>query len=476
MFLNREEELSEIRKAAERCRGRNGGILVYGRRRVGKSALIRKALEDFDGIYAEYECQEALFATNMRALSSQIAEALSSPALSYIQDMDILLKEICRSGKRIALFIDEYQFLRASYKEGNLDSVFQRLLDSEEGEVFLVLCGSYISAMEDVINRKSPLYGRFESILFVKPFCYLEASAFYPELNPMGKIAFYSVFGGMPFVLEKIRPEESLEENIMELLLSPYSGVRMAIEETLLKEISKIELAQSILDFIGNGRRKNSNIAQSLNISDQLSSYTIQRLIKMGLLKKTYPINDPGNEKKTFIEIADNLVRFYYSLVYRKRNELDRLGMKAFFRSRIEESLGTFISYRFENIVDEFIGCSLKAMPSLDIMDYGRYWYDIPAERRNGEFDNAIKTSNGYLIIESKYLSSPMTRSLMEEEKNKMLSIPKLGIQAIGFASASGFEEDILGYLQIDGSDLYDEENLGNVFSGFIGLRPENTN
>lgn len=472
MFLNRSTELKKLREAIEKTERGNTGVLIYGRRRVGKSTIVRKALEEFDGLTIEYECLEALFQTNLKALASCVAETLSMPALAYINDINVLLNEMNNTNKKIALFIDEYQFIRSSYKEGNIDSVFQNLLDKKTGHVLLILCGSYISAMTELLKETNPLYGRFKAVLFVRPFDYLDSSSFYPDLTPREKIAYYAVFGGMPFVLEEINTRKTLEENISDIILDPFSGVRFTIEETLLKEIAKIDLSQSILNSLGNGKKKICNIASDLNVSDQLASQTVHRLITMGLLRKTCPINDPDNAKKNFIEISDNLLRFYYCAIFKHKREIERMGKAAFFNNRIAASLNTFIASRFENVVDEFIRCSLQSNPSLNIIDYGRYWYDLPKEKRNGEFDNVIKTSEGYIVIESKYLSAKMKAFAMREEAEKILAIKELKIKDIGFASASGFEESPDGYLLITGEDLYDKAKMekGGALALFTGI------
>ena len=470
MFYNREKELRQIQNIVNAPNERCKGILLYGRRRCGKTALVREALKDFDGYFIEFECAETLFDINIRNLASLAAETLGLGFLASINNLIDLVKAIEREKKKIVLFIDEYQFLRKGYKDGNLDSIFQIAIDQLAGNMTIILCGSYISIMRELENSDNPLYGRFDLTLHLKPFNYIEASKFYPDCSIREKIEFFSVFGGMPFALEKINNKESLEENIKNLLLEPSSPVYIVIKETLLKEIFKIDQAVAILSEIGNGKVRNSELASSTNTSSSLIAQETNRLLDMEILQKAVPINRKDDKKKTFYEIADNLIRFYYAFIQSHTSELQRFGKNFFWERHIKPSIGTFISKRFENIVSEYFTLALRNNPDLDILDIGTYWYDIPKKRINGEFDTVLKRSKGYMVIESKHYKDPISEDIIRKEIEEIKAIPDLQITNIGFASSSGFDYSNNALLLLTGNDIYDEESIknGNVIRKYL--------
>lgn len=459
MFFNREKEIKTIKDVINKKNTGTSCILVYGRRRVGKSTLVRESLKDYDGIYIEFECAESLFDSNMKRLASLTANTLNMPFMSSIQDPLSLLSAIDNQGKDVVLFIDEYQYLKKGYKEGNLDSIFQIAIDSLSNRLTIILCGSYVSMMQELTYSSSPLFGRFSALLHIQPFDYLESATFYEELSIREKIEFYSVFGGMPFAIEKIDKEKSLKENINDLLLNPTASLFIVITETLLKEIFKIEQAEAILSTIGNGKKRNIEISSALNISAIKVSQETKRLIEMDIIKKNVPINHRDDSKKTFYEINDNLLRFFYTFIYPNISELKRFGSDFIWKRYIENKIDTFISKRFEGIIAEYLEKSLKENVDINFSDIGTYWYDDKINKKNGEFDCAIKQSNGYFIIEAKHLKNPMTSELINDEIEKMQNIPDLPISGYGFASSSGFEEEINCFL-ITGDDIYSKEEI----------------
>ncbi len=470
MFLNRKVELEQIKHVINETRTHSAAIMIYGRRRVGKSALVREALKDYNGIFVEFECSETLYSNNIDRLSQMVADALDMPFLATINDLLALLQAISSQDKQFVLFIDEYQFLKRSYKDGNLDSIFQIAIDQLSSKLTVILCGSYISVMKDMIRGNAPLFGRLSLCLHIKSFNYLEASNFYPSLSEKDKIAFYSVFGGMPFVLEKINEKESLEANIKRLLLDSTSGTYLVLTETLLKEIFKIDQAESILSQLGNGKRRNSDLSSALNTSSAAISQEISRLEVMEIVKRISPINRKADNKKTFYEMTDNLLRFFYTYITSNTSYLKRFGSDYVWSRFISNSINTFISKRFEGIVIEYLEDVLKNNPHLDIEDIGSYWYDLPKEGRNGEFDVVVKSSKGYSVIEAKYLSSPITKTIIDEEMTKMNKIEDLGISSLGFAVSPKASSPNKDLLWITEKDLYDKKGivLGNKLRDFF--------
>ena len=455
MFRNRESELKAIRTLINRPSERCKAFLVYGRRRIGKSLLLKEAMKGYDGIVINFIATDETYSNIIKDLARTVAE--SDPRLEHlgsIGELHGLLAGLKVSGLRIVLSLDEYPYMKQAYESGDLDSIFLREMESLGGNITIGFCGSYIRVMEQMIAPDSPLYGRFDLAINLKAFDYLEASAFYPGLSSYDKLAFYAVFGGMPFALDRIDPGLSLKENIMRLLLDTKEYVFLVLHKTLLEEIRKVSTADSILKAIGNGKARNSELASSLNMSTALVAANTNKLMEMDIIEKVAPLNrDDG--RKAFYEISDNLTRFYYTFVFPNISRIETYGAEHVYHRFIEPGLGSFIARRFESTSREFFIRCIRMGIDLETNEVGTYWYDIPSERRNGEFDCVLKRDDGYVVAECKYLKAPMTLEMAEEEEAKILAIDELDVKGIIFVSANGFSFSSDRWKLVDGDDLY---------------------
>lgn len=455
MFRHREKELKAIRELVARPSERCKAFLVYGRRRIGKSLLIREAMKGFEGIFIDFIATDENFESLVHELAITVSE--SDERLSHLASCtelhDILLG-LKASGLKIVLGLDEYPYLKKAYKNGNLDSIFLKEMEHLGANITIGFCGSYINIMEKMIREDSPLYGRFDIVLKLGPFNYLEASAFYPDLPVYDRLAFYAVFGGMPYALDRLDSHLGLEENIKKLLLDPKEYVYNVLTNVLLSEIRKVSTAEAILKAIGNGKTRNSEIASSLNMSTALVAANTAKLMEMGIIEKSTPINKGNERRKEFYEICDNLTRFYYTFIFPNITRIETYGAQAVWH-RLEAGIGTYISKQFERTTKEYFTERIRKGLDLNTEEVGTYWYDLPQEHKNGEFDCVLKQRNGYVIAECKFLKTAMTKKLAEKEEEKILSIPGLRINGIIFVSASGFNFSSDRYCLVSGEDLY---------------------
>lgn len=453
MFKGRERELEAIRKTLDE----NGNILIYGQRRVGKTTLLKQAMANSPESCIWYECVRGSLEYNVELLSKAAASALGKSYLSNVRDIFDLFRMITEQGKRIVVVIDEYPYLKESKEGGVVDSYFQRIIDAHYPGLSLVLCGSFISMMKELLQKDNPLFGRFSLVMQVRPFDYSDASLFYEDIPIRDKIAMYAVFGGSPFVLERIDQSKSVQKNIETLLLQEYSPIRETVENTLLSEIGKMGLAREIIARIGNSKKKYNEIEAMMSVDAKGSlDRELKRLIIMQIVEKGYPINRKDDKKKSFYELSDNLLRFYYTYVFPSRSDIVRLDPDSFFQLFIAQSLDTFVSRRFEGIVREYFIRRMRMGQITDVTDIGTYWYDDKANRRNGEFDCVMKDKEGnYRIYEAKHYKNPMKSEEVEEVATKIKAIMELPVGRIGFVSSSGYETHDARYDEIDGTMLY---------------------
>ncbi len=435
-FLGRSKEVETLRDSVK---NNIKGILIYGQRQVGKSTLIEEAFSNNDFILISHECVKGSFSYNMELLAQTIANTTGLGYAKNSRDLFELLAilESMKSSIPIVVALDEYQYLRETQSDGIIDSYMQRFIDSIKGNITLLLCGSYITVMKELLEYENPLFSRLKVVIPLTTFDYLESSLFYPNLSIRDKIAFYSVFGGYPFILDKLDEKLSLKDNIKKLLLTPYDSMKITIENVLLQEVGKTGMPIEVLSKIGNSKMRYKEIQDAM-ANDVLGTLDriLKRLISMGIIEKVCPINRKDDKKKTFYEIKDNLLRFYFTYIYGIRTLPARLNEEDVYKKLIEPSIETYISKRFEVQVREYF----KRSGGLEIEDIGSYWHDDPKTKKNGEFDCAIKKNGKYGLYEAKYLKSPMTEELYLTEKNKIKNAIGINIDFFGFVSSSGFD------------------------------------
>ena len=456
LFIGREKEIKQLRKAIDDCAG---GICIYGPRRVGKTALIKHVLSELnDDQFIYYECMKGSFRYNLELIAAEAARVLNRSYIRNINDIFELFSAIEResTGKHMIVVLDEYPYMRETLENGVLDSYIQKLIDSSDNQLTIILSGSYITVMKEMLEEGNPLFGRIERLIKINPFSYYDAARFYPSLSVRDKIAFYSVFGGYPFVLTKLDETRSLYENIIDNILDEGSLVANILNNVLFTEAGRSGIPSEILARIGNGKARFSDIENmmSKDVSGTLDR-NLKRLVGMEIIEKVSPINKKKDRKKSFYEIKDNLIRFYFTYISPNKAMIARTDHDAFIKTAIEPSLNTFISKRFESIVREYF----TRTSGIDFLDIGTYWYDDQRNRKNGEFDCVLKLRDeSFSVFEAKLLKNPMTEDMYISEKRKMEEIKALDISSYGFVSSSGFDFDTSAYpdIFISGYELYE--------------------
>ena len=455
MFIGRQRELSALTEELSNWKKRTA-VLVYGKRRVGKSTLIREAAKSFDGIVINYLCVTSTFEGNLELIYKAVSDALALPNIKF-DSLFAMMDYLKTLDKKILLIIDEYPYLKQTKKKNEVDSYMQALIDQLPDNVKLILCGSYITIMKELLTEDNPLFGRFSLIQHIHDFDYYEASQFYPDLSVRDKVAFYSVFGGCPYVLENLDPDKTLKENIVGLLLPETGLIKSHIENIMLREIQK-NYDVRILEAIGNGKRKYTEIKDRIGGDETgLLDKQLKILLDMETIQKTEPINRRNDKKKQFYEISDNLMRFYFSFIFGKTGTIARIGEMQFYSRNIEEVLAQFISRRFEGIALQYFHRMAVIGKYTDVEDFGSYWYDDPVTKTSGEFDCVIKRAGGlYDFYECKYFDRPMTLEECEQEKEQLEHIQGIDVAKIGFVCSGGFNfEKAHEFILIDGESLY---------------------
>ena len=454
MFIGRTEEM---KKLCDALKDTDRASLIYGKRRVGKTRLIKEALKVQDCRFVYYECIKASIRENVDALTKILQDNNMLTFSATFASFQDVFKYLNSLHEKIVIVIDEYPYLSAFEDSKAVDSVFQNIIDNHLSNLHLVLSGSQISIMKRLLSEGNALYGRFGLAIQLKELSYIEAAGFYPSKSAYDRIAFYSVFGGSPFVLKELREEESLEENIERSILNESSPVYLYASNILLTDYSNAVNAERILSVLGNGKKKYSDIENRLysgnngNLAKQLKT-----MIDSELISPNVPINKMNDSKKKYYEIDDNLLRFYYTYIYNNKSTLQILGNTTFFKEIIEPTLlSEYVPRRFEELCRRFFEMLAKKGMLPGLTNIGTYYYDDPKRKKNGEFDVALQFGKNYEIYEVKYYKKPMTLDEIHSEIGQINDIRELSISKIGFIAVNGFENDTEEYIYYTGDDLF---------------------
>ena len=440
-FIGRERELAKIKKELNASGQRN--VLVYGRRRVGKSELIKQTITDIPGNTAiYYECRQTSEEDNLASLCALAAETLGFPPLAFSNIRELLEFLFSQAkDRRITLVLDEYPYLRDAVK--GLDSIMQTSIDAhrESSSLSVILCGSYVEIMKSLIEHESPLYGRIDLALELKPMDYYDAAKFYPDFSPEDKVRLYSVFGGIPYYNRLVDQALTVRENIIELMTEPGARLENEIPSYLGAEISKMTNANEVFGALAQGySRWGDVLAQSHVSSGPAMSDVLDKLISLELVQKRAPINDPANKRKSGYFVIDPLSLFYYRYVFRNASARQLLDPEVFYDRYVSQDFEeNYVPHMFEEVCRQYLVRQNRAgniEPPFDAI--GKYWYDDPANKTSGEFDAVTQDPEGYVFYEAKFRKTPVTQKMVDEEISQV-EATGLKCHRYGFFSRSGF-------------------------------------
>lgn len=459
-FYGREEQQRKLKRVL----GKNTlqVALIYGRRRVGKSELIKQCLLREKQAQLNYACKQTTELNNVESLSALISEQFRLPMLGF-PSMEALLDYLFQKAEEepLILVLDEYPYLRETVV--GIDSILQSLIDKykDTSGLKLVLCGSYVEIMKSLLARENPLYGRVDLTIDLKPMDYYESALFYPDYPSEDKVRLYSVFGGIPYYNRLIDSSLSVRENIQELISAPGARLENEVSMYLRSEISKITNANEVFEALARGFSKYSDLLSQSHVSSGPTLIDVlEKLIRMEVVEKQAPINDAENRRKSGYFILDNLSLFYYRYIFRFLSQRNVLDEDMFFERYISEDFETqYVPRVFETVCKQYLirqNRAGKIEPAFD--QIGKYYYDDPKAHMNGEFDTVTKDPQGYIFYESKFLKEPLTLAMIHEEI-KQVQATGLNCYKYGFISRSGFQcepTDSMIFIHLD--TLYSAE------------------
>ncbi|MBI2151607.1 ATP-binding protein, partial [Candidatus Woesearchaeota archaeon] len=309
-FINRKTELEALNKAYRSSRAEF--FIIYGRRRIGKTELIKEFAKDKLHFY--HLARRQSLTLEKEELSRRFAERFNIylPAVnSFEATFKNILEKIPKTEKLI-IIIDEFPYWVA--EDENILSEFQHLWDEflQNSSIFLILCGSYLSLMEEkVLGVKSPLYGRRTGQLKIEPLPVNTLKYFVPKYNLEEIVKVYGSLGGVPFYLKEVDDGLSFFENVRNTFLNKSNILNKEAEFLLREELREVNVYFNILRAITEGATTISEIAAKSRVEVSNIHKYLAILQGLALIKKIKPLNAPVKEKRYLYQIEDNYFRFW---------------------------------------------------------------------------------------------------------------------------------------------------------------------
>jgi hypothetical protein len=358
VFANRENELKVLKQEYER-KGASFTV-IYGRRRVGKTALIGEYIKDKPAIYI-YMTERSL-KEQLKQITRQVVEYTGKDYLKNVEftDFEQLFQLLADhiGGRKLILVFDEYQNLAKLDK--SFSSMLMKVWDLKlkSLDLHLILCGSVISMMySETLSYSSPLYGRRTSNIHLKPLAFNHIKDFVKGASKIDQMNIYASFGTIPKYLELYDDSKNFLENIRDNILDKNSYLYQEVKFLLKEEINEPTTYFNILEVISDGETKIGKIGSKLNVHSSYLSRYLQKLVDLDIVEKEVPIteNVPSKSKLGKYQIKDKFIQFWFYYVYHNYSYLE-IGNVDYVLDEIKRTFNEkFVAFSFEDYVKELL-------------------------------------------------------------------------------------------------------------------------
>ena len=414
MFIGREKELKALNNLYNS--GKFEFAVIYGRRRIGKTELIKKFIDDKNAIY--FMGIESNAKLNLENFSKSILEYSSGiSADTSFANFQVALEYVFQLAEkeRIILVIDEYPYVARSSK--SLASTLQLLIDKykDHSKLMLILCGSSMSYMEDhVLAYKAPLYGRRTAQLKLLPFTFEETCNYLGEMSDEDKALMYGAVGGTPQYLLQIDDQRSVEDNIKNTYLNPTSFLYEEPTNLLKQEVREPAIYNAIITAIATGASRMADISAKVGEDTSVCTNYIKNLISLGIVQKETPYGERVS-RKTIYFISDNMFRFWYRFVL-ENNSIIARGADDLAYKKIAPFFADYMGKVFEDIATQYLWkLLLTGQSPVEFTSLGRWWGNDPRTRSQTEIDiMGEQDKNSALFAECKWTNEKVDLSVLE--------------------------------------------------------------
>jgi AAA+ ATPase superfamily predicted ATPase len=444
LFVNRVEELAYLKRLS-----REGGarlLIVYGRRRIGKTELLRHFSKDLKHLFFSADLSSEH--EQLRQITDRIyhltgesfleAQPFTSWEASFRYIFDNLAKNIP------IIIIDEFPYLCT----GNpaLPSILQKIWDErgKDTSVLLVLCGSYMSFMEkEILGSKSPLFGRRTGQLLLPPLRFGDLGDFYPNYVKTDLVYAYGILGGTPAYLQRFNDQMTLEQNVKSQILDKNSVLYSEPRFLLMEELREPSVYFSILKAVSFGKTKLNEIVQETGIPDRhkVNKY-LAVLRELHIVNREVPVTEdkPYKSRKGIYTLEDPFFRFWFRHIFPNMSYLEEGDCDYVWAEKIKPDLDRFVGPVFEDVCKEKIRyLNKEGKLPFKASRIGRWW-----DRMNEIDIIAFGEQGSYLFCECKWTTKKSGTGVLNDLQEKAQSFPKATRKFFGLFSRSGFEKKLI--------------------------------
>ena len=431
-FVDRIKEQEVLRKAL--ASDNPNFIVMYGRRRLGKSTLIRRVLRDGD-VYFEASLGEK--ATQLSLLARTIgAEYPDFGKAVYSSWEDLIMAFNYRCKENATLVLDEFPYL--VQKDAALPSSLQRILDRRiagvnELRCNIIICGSSQRMMHGLLRGSEPLYGRADHIFILRP---VKLPWWREIVNTSAKelVEEYAVWGGVPQYWSQRERYKSLDDAVQGLILDDMGNLYDEPTRLFLDEVSDIAPYSSIMLAVGSGKEKYSSISDALGKTTAELAKPMRHLTEMFFLRKEVPFGEnPAKTKKILYRIEDPFMAFYYRFIEPNKSII-ALGRGNIAMKFIHDGFSMHVAEVWERLCQLAVcgndieghtwGAASRWWGKVPIFEEGR---KTPVSNEELEFDvvaEDLYDKNTILVGECKWTAPDYADRLLEKLKKKVALAP----------------------------------------------------
>ncbi|HST62939.1 MAG TPA: ATP-binding protein [Longimicrobium sp.] len=452
-IVDREAEQERLRTLL--AAGEQKLVLMYGRRRVGKTYLLGRAWGD-DSASFYFTAAETTPTQNREALIAALAEwsgeELHAEDYPTWRSVFRLLLDF-RSPEPLVVTLDEFQYLGENPRE--LNAVASELNAAWEMRrprrpFVLVLAGSAVRTLEALNEGGSPLYGRFAWQCQLRPFNYWYAGELAGYSDLRDRAYAYGIFGGTPRYLTPVNPQRTVAENAVSLMLNPAGEVRELVQTALLQEqgLREIQKYAAILRAVGKGRTELNEIAQGAGLDpDTALRDKLDRLMALDYVHSGRNLGAKAKEPFRY-RVADPAFRFYYEFVAPMESALATQNAGAVWEQHVAPSLDSYMGLIFEGIVQEAYYRLQERLNLPLVREWGR-WEGVDRNREPLEMDIASTLLDGRVLTGSiKWYKKPVDVSV---HTHHLQMLDRLSQSGVSWAHAASSPESPLLYVAASG-------------------------
>ena len=353
-FVDRENELGILKNSLYKP------ILVYGRRRIGKTELIKQFIKNKKVFY--FICHKNKLQTEFQRFVAKFNKEFN--IFIEAKNFEEFFEQI--RNKEIIIVLDEFSYLVE--KNPEVSSIFQEIIDEiiKKSDLTLIFCGSLIGTMESLLSYKNPLYGRIKTRLKLKEIDFKYLKIFLPDYSIEDIIKVYACVGGIPAYISEFNDKISFMENLNKLFFRKESFFYDDAERILKDELREPDIYFRIIEAITNGETTLGKIASYAHIDITNLPKHLKILEKMDIVKKINPLF----LKKGLWKVADNYFNFWINFIYPYSEEIE-LGIYKF----PYEKFNCYVSFVFEEVCKQAI-IEMTQKGKFGFTKTGRWWYE----------------------------------------------------------------------------------------------------